>query len=465
SNDGGSACYSLKASKYCGAGFGDFHVSRALPVGDGVPVNAEELDKLMDRFLGTASDEGQINQQYGCHGWKGSDSPQYRISYMCRSLLDNTASQQCNVGRTIPPLCQSSCDTYTQGWKDFLLNADNCPNQGLTQALYQQLRNSCQSSAYGGSSNDQCIRAEDNEPDTCGFLPNQMDAACSFCDQDANRDSACCRTLVKGSKCPNLTNSPNNGTFYPSDHTSTTKLLAIILPCVFGGLFLLGLLLFFLYRRRQRKRDRIQGLLPTTTLRGQKMFNGKVGSTFPTVVPKEASSGDAVKCRVTHVFTPRMEDEILLTPGDKVLIYKTFDDGWAVGYNLSTGQQGTVPMVCVTALTAESLAAESKRSTDHPSARGDGGAADDTLSAADIEKSLMSLNASAAAIAATVSAANSSGRPSIGGRSARTIRPDTSSVLPRRSSSRGNPNSGSRPSLVSTRTSLASNHHPADVRN
>ncbi|KAJ1972552.1 hypothetical protein H4R34_005372 [Dimargaris verticillata] len=213
-----------------------------------------------------------------------------------------------------------------------------------------------------------------------------------------------------------------------------------------------------------------------------------------------SQSFEPVQCRAVYPFAPRMDDEIQLTPGDVLLLLKIFDDGWAVANNLTTGLEGAVPLVCVMpyhpddavdgdgaastfgnkeggsmaaiaqspplrdrggsngAHMAEKMAASprstttrsqlhSARSTD---AFGSRSFPDDSFNAAEIERSLSSLNASAAAIAATLSAATGSHTSSMmSPRASGTVH---DSQLPRRHSSRT--------STQPLRSLVNDNHHP-----
>ncbi len=42
-----------------------------------------------------------------------------------------------------------------------------------------------------------------------------------------------------------------------------------------------------------------------------------------------------------------MADELDLSPGDIVNVQRVFDDGWAVGVNMNTSNEGAFPVVCV----------------------------------------------------------------------------------------------------------------------
>ncbi|PIA15009.1 hypothetical protein COEREDRAFT_82419 [Coemansia reversa NRRL 1564] len=50
---------------------------------------------------------------------------------------------------------------------------------------------------------------------------------------------------------------------------------------------------------------------------------------------------------VVRPFFARRDDEISLQSGDKVTLQMAFDDGWVVGKNLTSGDEGTFPLMCV----------------------------------------------------------------------------------------------------------------------
>ncbi|KAJ3415591.1 hypothetical protein HDV05_004642 [Chytridiales sp. JEL 0842] len=63
------------------------------------------------------------------------------------------------------------------------------------------------------------------------------------------------------------------------------------------------------------------------------------------VVPTSSSSETLL--RIIHPYTPTLADELTLEVGADVILLKSFDDGWALGMNPTTGIQGAFPLVCV----------------------------------------------------------------------------------------------------------------------
>jgi hypothetical protein len=50
---------------------------------------------------------------------------------------------------------------------------------------------------------------------------------------------------------------------------------------------------------------------------------------------------------VVHPYPPQMPDELELNSGDIICLALNFDDGWALGFNVTTGLKGAFPLVCI----------------------------------------------------------------------------------------------------------------------
>ncbi|KAI7882648.1 hypothetical protein K492DRAFT_111984, partial [Lichtheimia hyalospora FSU 10163] len=51
---------------------------------------------------------------------------------------------------------------------------------------------------------------------------------------------------------------------------------------------------------------------------------------------------------VVSTYTPTLDDEILVHPGDHVQVYTEYDDGWCLGVNLSRDYiRGVFPKHCI----------------------------------------------------------------------------------------------------------------------
>ncbi|KAJ1549348.1 hypothetical protein HK405_004984 [Cladochytrium tenue] len=48
--------------------------------------------------------------------------------------------------------------------------------------------------------------------------------------------------------------------------------------------------------------------------------------------------------RVMFAYEPQHPDEMTLAPGDDVIVWVRYEDGWATGENLTTGRIGMFPL-------------------------------------------------------------------------------------------------------------------------
>jgi hypothetical protein len=56
---------------------------------------------------------------------------------------------------------------------------------------------------------------------------------------------------------------------------------------------------------------------------------------------------DIVAFKVIQSHSPRLDDEIQLNMGDIVVLKEKFDDGWAIGTNITTNSEGNFPFNCL----------------------------------------------------------------------------------------------------------------------
>lgn len=63
---------------------------------------------------------------------------------------------------------------------------------------------------------------------------------------------------------------------------------------------------------------------------------------------------------VVSTYTPTLDDEIYVHPGDQVQVYTEYDDGWCLGSNLSRGNlRGVFPLHCIHPSSSPSMASSS----------------------------------------------------------------------------------------------------------
>lgn len=58
---------------------------------------------------------------------------------------------------------------------------------------------------------------------------------------------------------------------------------------------------------------------------------------------------------VIHPYPSQLADELELKIGDIICLAMHFDDGWALGFNVTTGLKGAFPLVCISHVPVENL--------------------------------------------------------------------------------------------------------------
>lgn len=68
---------------------------------------------------------------------------------------------------------------------------------------------------------------------------------------------------------------------------------------------------------------------------------------------------------VIYPYPPQMGDELALHGGDLICLAVSFDDGWAIGFNVMTGLKGAFPLVCVSPAPLDLMMDASNNDNDH----------------------------------------------------------------------------------------------------
>ncbi len=50
---------------------------------------------------------------------------------------------------------------------------------------------------------------------------------------------------------------------------------------------------------------------------------------------------------VAYKYDPQLDDELALHIDDQIQIIEEYEDGWMKAYNITTGQEGMAPRVCI----------------------------------------------------------------------------------------------------------------------
>lgn len=151
---------------------------------------------------------------------------------------------------------------------------------------------------------------------------------------------------------------------------SVGGIVGIVLGCLAFLGMVGGVAYFFYYKKRQRINIIKQQFNDSSSVFGydsllaassqrillpnqQQAFVNQDSTKLPplTIQPQPIEEFYEVK----HPYPPQMGDELGLHIGDIVCVAMKFDDGWALGFNVTTGLKGVFPIVCVAPVPEELL--------------------------------------------------------------------------------------------------------------
>ncbi|KAJ2696321.1 hypothetical protein FB645_006237 [Coemansia sp. IMI 203386] len=292
------------------------------------------------------------------------------------------ASSSIGVRPPMPtPLCRTTCNAWIDSLHGIITNTTLCQTSaGINrESSLESLRTKCHTSVYNGTPGN-CIDGEDNELRTCGY--QRVEDWCKYCKYATDYQETCTSIGIRVGKGAGVSNSPtangkdsddssesptsdpdsNSGLLAELDRQSRQERLFRIVAIVLSiavGIFLLMLIAAMVTGHGIGGRDT-----------KRRFFGGRDDATLVTQGAdnqSEKGPADFVDCFIANVGKPRQvvrhffarrEDEISLQQGDIVTLQMAFDDGWVVGKNLTTGCEGTFPLMCVMESIAASIPAQ-----------------------------------------------------------------------------------------------------------
>ncbi|KAK3844848.1 MAG: hypothetical protein J3R72DRAFT_57051 [Linnemannia gamsii] len=401
-----AACVSLANSVACPS-FAAMSVDNVTMIADflsyGIALQPfatrEEFDKVINNATGF--------QPFGsCSTYNSAIRIPYQNTVLCTIAVLDETSRKCNESAKEMEMCISSCKTYEQGFATLapqLCPGDTAWATGNNDAIKKICSGDDRENWSGlQSTATDCINSDVNEAAFCG-LPTLVDK-CTFCNN--NTTATCCKDV--GTACPKPTTTavnPESTTSFiippsnkPTDSNSGSGLSPTTLKAVIGGCVgavVLAALIIFLCMRRSRKskggkngnnlsrqmsnssgrynisspKVQEQGFaagmissapIPMNTISSGASDRSSLGAAVAAagagaavgaaVAAREGgreASGKQSYCQALYPYQASMADELDLTPGDIVNVQRVFDDGWAVGVNMNTSNEGAFPVVCV----------------------------------------------------------------------------------------------------------------------
>ncbi|KAI9016563.1 hypothetical protein CLU79DRAFT_837616 [Phycomyces nitens] len=371
-----TGCMSLQYSTACPA-FSQFYV--------GIPGLAERYSFMTNVTDVKSFDESLLTYVYstadylsplGCTNKAYTTNIPYArfsMTRVCTELIqDSDYSLPCNYknNQAPPPLCQSTCNDYMDSVARITNDTTLCPDQEQRNDALLNLRTQCEYwQGYNGTGN--CIMGVANEPNNCGFMYDTL-GACAYCKENTD---TCCKSV---SSCTKLTKG---------------AVIGISFGCLVAIAFAGAIFFYLCYRRKLVRKDKFSfntyvpppKNIPSTESDPSPAYRAEPESsqnlsayhddvqrtsrepveTSPFMTHEELQEEQALAQQqqlaleelyeVVHPYPPQMGDELGLHVADIVCLAMRFDDGWALGVNVTTGLKGVFPVVCIAPASEELL--------------------------------------------------------------------------------------------------------------
>ncbi|KAL7314647.1 hypothetical protein PS15m_006193 [Mucor circinelloides] len=401
-----NACVSLANSKTCSA-FSQFYIGLpGLAYDYPFLINTTTIEEFDERLLEYVNSTSDYLFPLGCLSSNYNPTipyARYSLTRLCVGMIQNPSySLPCNFdnGLTPPPLCQSTCFEWVDSITHITQNPRVCSDSTQRNTSLASFTDQCTTwEGFNGTIAENCISGIANEPYSCGF-GNNTSAACGYC--RTHSDDECCQQVT-----------------YCNPSLSAGAIVGIVIGSLVGAALIVFAAIWYYCRKRNHKHmNPFTHFLPSTntsatltsqqppppppppsskqqqqrhtataastltgTLNGGVMVNASklnnidspfmndkmeitdeyTSATIPTpliTTAKNSNNNTPLNEEffvVIHAYPPQMPDELELNAGDIVCLALYFDDGWALGYNVTTGQKGAFPLVCISPAPEESL--------------------------------------------------------------------------------------------------------------
>ncbi len=292
-----AGCFSTKETKHCKSF--DLYIGPVSMAGNVLFSDAVSFNEHMDRFLAPS----ELIKEMNCDPKSTfKETIEERRYYYCAYYAG--ASSQCDdQNKDKPALCQSTCLDYSKKIQETMFPNNGCIEQqvGIRQSTLDLIKNSCtkptltQYKYLGSQSN--CV----------GLAAN---------------DSLSAPTTDK----TNIASEP-------------VPIYGWVLISI-GILAIIGAIWYFVYKL---KRKRIMSLYPKIPVIETQI-------TPKTIITKQIESSHSLEGKnvlVTYPYNASMDDELVLNVGDLLRVNIEYGDGWLLGYNHTTHQEGIFPAACI----------------------------------------------------------------------------------------------------------------------
>ncbi|ORX71111.1 hypothetical protein DL89DRAFT_321544 [Linderina pennispora] len=314
------------------------------------PNDINAFDKALTEYVNGQSNLDEFQAVFRCSGLDklggfqkdhGQSVIRFHRSIICADLIaskDNTDEcyrQNTKGKRDLDPGMElvKMAAMWVDSLETIVSNSTLCTaSPGINrEATLQSLRDKCKSAPYNGVKGS-CVNGDDNEPGTCGF--QRVEDWCKHCKYASDYPDACMTAGVHISSGSTNSIASKTKDLEKQAHQERLYRIAAIVLSIAVGICLIALMILIAdFGAENTGLDGVLGMAERVdkTMDFVDCFVSAVGKPRPVI---------------RHFFA-RRDDEISLQQGDIVTLQMAFDDGWVVGKNLTTGGEGTFPLMCV----------------------------------------------------------------------------------------------------------------------
>lgn len=371
-------CLSLGASQVCSA-FSQFYVGLpGLEKDYPFLLNTTTIEEFDKRLIAHVNSTSSYLFPMGCLSSNFNPTipyPRYSLTKLCAALIQNPSySLPCNFDNQLqpPPLCQKTCFEWVDSVTRITDNPRVCSPSAQRNMTLESYNTQCMTwEGFNGNVSENCISGIANEPYTCGFGPDDKRMACRYCER--NGDDMCCQNV---SGC--------------NSSLSAGAIVGIVIGCIIAVVLAILALVCICRRKKPlsnpflfmsssasssattqgRNKEYNSNSIPeesikvpptpspltTIATQGGNKVQRIESDASTTVIPSATQTPSNEEFYVVvHPYPPQMADELELNYGDIICLALNFDDGWALGFNVTTGLKGAFPIVCISPAPEDSL--------------------------------------------------------------------------------------------------------------
>ncbi|KAL3900147.1 MAG: hypothetical protein SGCHY_001539 [Lobulomycetales sp.] len=389
-------CLALSASSSCPM-YSSFQIGLGSPDRPAPFNSSATFDTWFETFYGSRSafaDTTKALQRCDASSTYNAGRQRYPRSVQCFLLVDAARENGCSSAAIPIPLCKSIMSSFLQQYNlDFGPQSTSGVCTPTGQAPSDPV-GAFTALATRSPADSNCLVGLESEVRLCGFYT--VDAARDYC--RVFPDDNCCRSSdINGSVSeivdllPIIGNPNTNSGGSPDSSIWSTGIIIGVAFAAFVGILSLILIVVLARKRNTTSSvDRVPRSKPQkppkpvkpkqkslwTRMREDRqqkknersierdwvsdayaddyfdkpLPNSRDTFIMPngrdTFIQEEAEIPEETM-QVLYNYVPNLQDEIYLYVGDPVVVKSKFDDGWALGFNLTTKQEGSFPLACV----------------------------------------------------------------------------------------------------------------------